>query len=171
FYFQHIDAIPIFTKLAHAVRDDVRLLLRVFKTLFVSAFIIADELEEVWDIVGAAFVTNALNPGVLLVIYILGIIWRVIQQNFYAIRAGFLQSLCRPVVEKIAKATRPSLVIAGLFIGEQQPGISCATFRRRQPPLRIEQNRACMRRQNFSDEGLEFFHHCGVDFAAFFLGS
>ena len=73
-------------------------------------------------------------------------------------------------VEQIGQAARAGLVVSGLFIGKQQAGILGAALGGRQSPLRIEQDGAGVRRQNFGDQRLEFFHHGVVDFAAFFFG-
>src|SRR5213082_4295195 len=39
-----------------------------------------------------------LHPGMLLIIDVFRIEWRVVEENLYAIRASFFQPLCRPVI-------------------------------------------------------------------------
>ena len=73
FDLQHVDAVAVFAELAHALGDDLRLLLGVLEALFVGAFFVADELEEERNVVGAALVADALDPGVLLVVDVFGI--------------------------------------------------------------------------------------------------
>ena len=65
FDLQHVDAVAVFAELAHALGDDLRLLLGVLEALLVGAFFVADELEEERDVVGAALVADALDPGML----------------------------------------------------------------------------------------------------------
>ena len=65
FHLEHIHAVPVFRKLAHALGDDVRLPFRIVQALFVRAFLIADEFKEIWDVVGAANVAKqrGIAPG------------------------------------------------------------------------------------------------------------
>ena len=152
FDLEHVDAVAVFAELAHALGDDMRFLLGVVETLLVRAFFVADELQEEGDVVGAALVADALDPGVLLVVDVLGIEGRVVEQNLDAVRAGFFQAARRPVVEQIAQAAGTGLVVSGLLIGEQQAGVLGAALGGGQSPLGIEQDGAGMRGENFGDQ-------------------
>ena len=77
---------------------------------------------------------------------------RVVEQNLDAIGAGFFQAAGGPVVEQIGQAAGAGLVVAGLFIGEQQAGILGAALGGGQSPLGIEQDGAGVRGENFGDQ-------------------
>ena len=119
FHLQHIYAIAIFAKLAHALSDDVRFFLGVFQTFFIRTFVVADELEKIGYVIGAAFITDALHPSMFLVIHVLRIKRRVVEQNFDAVGAIFLQPLYRAMRKQIRQAAGAGLVVSGLFIGKQ----------------------------------------------------
>ena len=104
FNLQHIDAVTIFREFAHALDYDVRFFLGVVETFFVRAFFVSDKLEEKWDVVGPAFVANALYPCVLFVIDVLGIEGRVVEQNLDAVRPSFFQSTGGPMIEQVTEA-------------------------------------------------------------------
>ncbi len=87
FHFEHIHAVFVFGKLRHGRSDYPRLLFGEVQPFFVRAFFIADEFQEEGDIVGAAFVANALDPGVFFVIDGRAVRRRVIEQDFHAVRA------------------------------------------------------------------------------------
>jgi hypothetical protein len=55
-------------------------------------------------------------------------------------------------------------------VRQQQAGVFCAALRRRQPPLRVEKDRARVRRQHLGDDGFEPVHVGVGDVAPFFLG-
>ena len=152
FDFQHVDAVAVFAEFAHALGDDVRFLLGVLEPFLVRAFFVADELEEERDVVGAALVADALDPGVLLVVDVFRIIRRVVEQNLDAVRARFFQAPRRPVIEQIAQAPGSGLVVAGLFVSQQQAGVLGAPLRSRQSPLGIEQDGAGMWRQHLAHQ-------------------
>src|SRR5207237_5482854 len=95
-------------------------LLRIFHTLFVRAFFVSDKFQEKRNVIATALIADALDPGVLFVVYILRIKWRVIEQDFHTIGTSFLQALCRPMVKKISEAARAGLVIPGFLIRQQQ---------------------------------------------------
>ena len=118
---------------------------------------------------GAAFVADALHPGMLLVVHVLGIERRVVEQNLDAVGARFLQASHGPVIEQVGQTTGTGLVVSGLLIRQQQAGVLGAALRRRQPPLRIEQDGAGVWGQDFGDQRLEFFHHGVGNLRAFFL--
>ncbi len=119
-------------------------LLGVLEALFVRAFLVSDELQEVRDVIGAALVANALDPGMLDIVDVLRIVRRVVEQDLHAIGARFFQAASGPYVEQIGQAAGTGLVVSGLFIGEQQAGVLGAALRGGQSPLGIEQNRvAC----------------------------
>ena len=144
--------------------------LRIFETLFVGAFLVADKLEEVRNVVGAALVADALDPGMLPVVDVLGVVGSVVKQNLDAIGASFFQAAGRPVIEQIGQAAGAGLVVSGLFVGEQQAGILGAPLRSGQSPLGVEQDGSGVRGENFADQRFEFFHHGVGDFGAFFFG-
>src|SRR2546427_33579 len=123
FDFHYINAVTVFGELPHALDDDLRLLFGKVEAFLIYTFFIADELEEKGDVVGAALVTQTLNPGVLLVVDFLAVEWSVVEQDLDAISASFLQTADRPVVEQIRQASRTSLVIPGFLIGEQQASV------------------------------------------------
>ncbi len=106
----------------------------------------------------------------LIVVDVLGIVGRVVEQNLDAVRARFFQAAGGPVIEQIGEAAGAGLVVSGLFIGEQQAGVLGAALGGGQSPLGVEQDGGGMRGENFGDQRLEFFHHGVGDFAAFFLG-
>src|SRR5208282_1575127 len=170
FNLQHVDAVPILAELAHTLGDDLRLFLGVLEAFLVRAFFVADKLQKKRDVVGPALVADALHPGMFLVVDVLGIEGRVVEQNFDAVRAGFFQAAGGPVIEQVAEAAGAGLVVSGLFVGEQQAGVFGAALGGGQAPLGIEQDRTGMWGENFGDQRLEFFHQGIVDFAAFFLG-
>ena len=114
--FQNIDPIALLAELFHAIKDDLRLLLCVIQALLVCTFLISNKLEEKWDVIGPALIANALHPGMLLVIDVLGIVRRVIEQNFHAIRARLFQPPGRPKIEQIRQAAWTGLVVPGFFI-------------------------------------------------------
>src|SRR5450755_1542707 len=169
FDLENVHAVAVFGEFFHAPGYDQGLLLGVLKALFVGALFIADEFQEERNVVGAALVAQALYPGMLLVVYILGIEWRVVKQNLDAIGAGVFEALRGPMVEQIAQTAGASLVVSRLLIGEQQAGILGAALGGGETPLGIEQNGGGVWGQNFADQRFEFFHHGVADFAAFFL--
>src|SRR5947209_3132315 len=148
----------------------MRFLLGVLQALFVGAIFVTNKFEKKWNVIGAALVANALHPGVLLIVDRLGIVGRVVEQNLYAVRASFLQSERRPVVEQIRQTARPSLVIPGFLVRQQQASIFRATLGGWKTPFGIEQNRGGVRRQNFAHQYLELFHHGVVDVRALLFG-
>ncbi len=80
--------------------------LRAYSTdLFVAALgVVADELEEERDVVGAALVADALDPGVLEVVDLGLLERRVVEQDLDAVGAGFLQAADAPDVEQVGQA-------------------------------------------------------------------
>src|SRR5207302_9166013 len=104
----------------HAFGDDVRFLLGILEALFVHAFVVSDEFQEIRNIVGAALVANSLDPGMLFVVHVLGIVGGVVEQDLHAISSSIFQSLCRPMIQQVSETSGPSLVITSLFICEQQ---------------------------------------------------
>ncbi len=139
-------------------------------SLLVEALVVADELEEERDVVGPALVADALDPRMLLVVDVLRIVGRVVEQDFDAVGADFLQATNGPLVEEVREPPGPCLVVAGLLVREQKAGVLRPAFARGKPPLRVEQDRARVRRQHFRDDRLEVFHLAVADGAAAFLG-
>src|SRR3984885_11966597 len=103
FDLQYVHAIAVFAEFPHALADNLRFLLGVLQTLFVSTFLVSDKLQEVRDVIRPALVTNALNPGMFLVVYFLGIEGRVVEQNLDTVRSGLLQTPRRPVIKQVAQ--------------------------------------------------------------------
>src|SRR6185503_10373397 len=132
FDLQHVHSVAVLGELAHALGDDQGLFLCVFKALFVGAILIANELEKERNIVSPALVADSLNPGMLLVVDLLGIKGSVVEQNLYAIGACFFNALRRPVAEEIGQATRAGLVVSGFLVGKQQAGVLGAALGCRQ---------------------------------------
>src|SRR5581483_1233426 len=56
-----------------------------------------------------------------------------------------------------------SVVVTALFVGEQQSRILCACFGGGNAILRVQQDRARVRSQNFGDRRLELGHHVRRD--------
>ena len=170
FDLQYVDAIAVFAEFLHALDYDLWLLFGIGEALLVGAFFVADELKKIRNIVGAAFVADALDPGVLLVIDVLGIKRGVVEENLDAVGPRFLQSARRPVIEQVRQPAGAGLVVPGFFVGQQQSGVFCPALGSRQTPLGIEQDGGGMRSENFSDQRFEFLHHGVGDFATLFLG-
>src|SRR5208282_3451801 len=170
FHLHYVDAIAVFGELAHTFDDRLRFLLREVEALLVHAFFVSNELQEERDVIGAAFVAQPLDPSVLLVVSFFWIKRRVVEQNLDAIRARLFQAAHRPMIQQVAQASGSGLVVAGLFIRQQQAGILRAPLRSRQSPLGIEQDGAGMGRQHLAHQYLEFFHHFIGDGRALFLG-
>src|SRR5581483_2654970 len=116
FNFENINAVAVFAELLHALHYDLRLLSGVVQSLLIGAFFVSNELEKEWDVVGAAFVANAFYPGMLLLIHILRIEGRVVEENFDAISASFFQATGGPKIEQVGQTSRAGFVVSGLFI-------------------------------------------------------
>ena len=129
----------------------MRFLLRIFDALLVRTLFVTDEFEEVRDVVGAAFVADALNPGVLDFVDVLGIVRGVVEKNLDAIGAGFFQTACGPDVEQVRQAAGTSLVVSSLFIGEQQAGVLGAALGGGESPFGVEQDGGGVRGENLAD--------------------
>ena len=67
FHLQHIHAVAVLGELTHGVGDDLGLQGGEFGALVFQAFLVADQLEEERDVVGAALVADALGPSLLVV--------------------------------------------------------------------------------------------------------
>src|SRR4029077_21039080 len=85
FDFEHVDTVARFAELPHTLSDDLRFLPGVLEALLVRTFLVADKLEEVGDVIGAALIADALDPGVLFVVHVLGIVGSVVEQNLDAV--------------------------------------------------------------------------------------
>ena len=106
FDLQHIDTVAVLGELSHGVGDDFGLQGGELGAFVFQAFLVANQLEEERDVVGAALVADALGPG-LLVVVDLGIVkGRVVEQDLDAIGAGFLEATDGPDVEQIGQACR-----------------------------------------------------------------
>src|SRR2546430_13332582 len=170
FDFEHVDAVTWLAELPHTLGDDLWFPFRILQSLFVRTFLVADKLKEEGDVIGAALVANALDPGMLLVVHVLGIVGSVIEQNLDAVGARLFQAFRGPVVEQVAETSRTRLVVPSLFIGQQQAGVLGAALRSWQSPLGIKQYGAGMWRQHLTHQNLEFFHHFVGDGRALLLG-
>ena len=133
--------------------------------------IVSDEFEKVRNVLSAAFVADAFNEGVLLIVDFFGIERRVVDEYLDAIRARFFQPTDRPVIEEVGNAPGPVVVVSRLFVRKQQARTFVAALRGRQSVLRIEQDSAGILCKHFSDDALELFQHALGDIRhALFLG-
>src|SRR6476620_4452483 len=124
--------------------------------------VVADELEEEGDVVGAALVTDALDEGVLAVIDI-GLLHRsVVEKDLDAVGASFLEAADRPVVEQVGEAAGGGGVVAGLLIGEQK-ALAVAVLGGGKSKLRVEEEGGGVFGEHGGDEGLELFECGGRD--------
>src|ERR1700759_3348121 len=161
FDLEYIDAVLLLAELGHGAGDDVGLGLGVGDGLFVAALVvIADELEEEGDVVGAALVTDALDEGVLAVVDLGLLHRRVIEEDLDTVGAGFLEPTDRPVVEQIGEAPGGGGVVAGLLIGEQE-ALAVAMFGGGKSELGIEEDGGGVLGEHRGDEGLELFERTG----------
>src|SRR6202035_3793573 len=128
FDFEHVDAIAILAEFLHAGGDNLWLLLSVFQPFFVGTFFIAYEFKKERNVVAAALVPDTLDPGMFLFVDVLGIEGGVVKQNFQTVGARFFQPAHRPQVKQIPQAAGTGLVVAGLFVGQQQSGILGSAF-------------------------------------------
>ncbi len=90
---------------------------------------------------------------------------RVVDENLHGVRAGFLEAAYGHQRQQVGLATRAGVVIAALFVAEQQAGTFGARFSSRESPLRIEQDGARVRGQNLGDGEFELLHHLVGDVA------
>ena len=161
-------------KFRHAFCDDVRFLAGKTNSLLVAALFVADELEEKWNVDSNAFRADALDPRMLVLIDRGRVERRVVEQNLDAVRARGYEAADGPDIEKIGQAAGTRVVIAAVFVGEQQTGVLRARKRGGQAVFGIEEDGAGVRRENLHDGGLEFLEHLrgyGILVAAFFLGN
>jgi len=139
-------------------------------TIFlIGAFFVADELEKERNVVGAALVADALDPGMFDVVDALRIVRRVVEQDLDAVGSRFFQPADRPLVEQVRKTSRPGLVVPRLLVRHQKPGVLRPALARGQAPFRIQQDRARVRREHLGHEGLELLDFTVSNFSAFFL--
>ncbi len=161
FHFQHVDLVLRLGKFLHALDHDLRLDLGELEALLVAALrVVAHELAEERDLERFAFRADALDESVLDIVDLRVVERRVVKQNLHRIRAPIGDALSRDVRQQIGQSG-PGLrvVVAALFIGQQQACIRGARFRSRESILGIEQDRAGVRRQNFRYRHLELAHH------------
>ena len=85
--------------------------------------------------------------------------WRVVEKNLDAIRARADEAANGPDVEKIGQAAGAGVVVAAVFIGEQQAGIGGAGACCGQAVFGVEQDRAGVRSEYARDGDLEFLEH------------
>ncbi len=88
-----------------------------------------------------------------------GIERRVVEQDFDAIGSGGDDAPDRIMIEQIGQTAGLRIVVAALFVSQQQAGILGADFSGGKAVLGIEQNGAGMRRQDACDGFFEFGHH------------
>ncbi len=73
-YLEDIDQVLFLAELSHGTGDDIRLLLGVLdRLLAVAVDVVADEFQEEGDVVGAAFIPDALDESVLAIIDVAGL--------------------------------------------------------------------------------------------------
>jgi len=121
FDFEDVDAVAVFGELLHDSGDDGGLLAGVGCGLFVgTGFVVADEFEEEGDVVGAALVADALDPGVLELVDFGLVEGGVVEEDLDAVGTGFDESADAPDVEQVRKAAGGGGVVAGLLVGEQE---------------------------------------------------
>jgi hypothetical protein len=117
---------------------------------------VADELEEEGDVVGDAFVGDALDPSLLVVVDGGLLVGRVVEEDLDAVGASFLEAADAPEVEEIGEAAGEGGVVAGLLIGEEQ-ALAVAVLRGGQAELGIEEDGRGVFGEDLGDEGFEFF--------------
>ena len=105
----------------HGAGYDGGLLAGVGYGLFVGAgLVVADELAEEGDVVGAALVADALDEGVLDVVDVGLVEGGVVEEDLDAVGAGFDEAADAPEVEEVGEAAGGGGVVAGLLVGEQE---------------------------------------------------
>ena len=140
FDFEDVDAVAGLGELLHGAGDDGGFLAGELDGLFVAAvLVVADELEEEGDVVGAALVADALDPGVLDVVDAGLVEGGVVEQDLDAVGAGFGEAANAPEVEQIGEAAMGGGVVAGLLVGEEE-AFAVAVLGGGQAILGIEQD-------------------------------
>ena len=132
----------------HARGYDLRLFPGVFNSLFVHALFVSHEFQKERNVRCHALRANALDPGMLDVIDLRRIERGVVQKNLDAIGAIGHQASHGIVIEQIGQASRLRVVVATILICQQEACILRALFGSRETVFRIEQDRACVRREN-----------------------
>ena len=156
---QNVHVVLGLTELLHRPGDNLRLAFGVRQALLILPVnVVADELEEEGNVVGAALVADALDKGMFHIVDVAGLKWAVVEQDLDAVRTGFLQAANRPVVEQIGKSASFRRIVAGLFIGKQKT-FAVPLLCRGQAELRVQQDGGSVLRQHISDHGLEIFKH------------
>ena len=124
--------------------------LRVFEAFFIAALrIVADEFQKERNLVCFGLRANALDEGVLDVVDLRIVEGRVVDQNFHGVGAHvLLEALDGNVRQQIGQTARLRVVVAAVFVGQQQAGVLCARLRCGKAPFRIEQDGAGVRRQD-----------------------
>ena len=84
---------------------------------------------------------------------------RIVEQNLDRVRAPIGDSLGGNMRQQIGQAAGLGIVVAALFIRQQQAGVGGARLRGGKAVFGIQQNRARVRRQNLRHRDLEFAHH------------
>ena len=106
---------------------------------------------------------DALDPGVLDFVDLGRIERRVVEQNLDAIGSRADEAADGPDVEQIGQTAGARVVVAAVFVGEQQAGVLRASARGGQTVFGIEQDGAGVRREDARDGGLEFLEHLRGD--------
>ena len=106
-----------------------------------------------------ALVADTLDEGVFLLVDLVDLERRVIQEYLHAVGAGLLESSRRPVGQQVWEPPGPRVVVSALLVRQQQTGIGTPPFGRLDSPLRIEQDRGRVGRERLRDRRLELLHH------------
>ena len=89
-----------------------------------------------------------------------GIVERgIVNQNLHRVRAPILDAPGGDVGQQIGQAAGLGIVVTAVLIGQEQTGVLAAFLRGGKAPLRIQQNRARVRRQHLGDGDLEVLKH------------
>ena len=159
---EDVDAVFFLAEFGHGAGDDRGLLFGVRDGFFVAAVgVVADELKEKGDVVGAALVADALDPGVLEVVDGELFEWGVVEEDLDAVGAGFFEAADAPKVEEVGEAAGGGGVVAGFFVGEKEAG-GVAMLGRGQAVLGVEQDGGGVAGEGAGDEGFEDFEVVGV---------
>src|ERR1700683_523055 len=139
---QEVNAVAVVAEFLNRSDDNFRLDASVFQTLLMALQIVAEELEDERNVVGAALVSNTLSESAFHVVDFGRIERRVVQEHLDAVGAGFLHTAHRPAIVENRQA-RGRSVVTGLLIGKQQ-ACSISVLRRWESIFWIKQNGRCM---------------------------
>ena len=168
--FEDVDVVAIFAKLGHGAGDDGGLFLCVGEGFFVAALgVIADEFKEERDVVGEAFVADALDPGVLEIVDGGGLVWAVVEEDLDAVGTGFLEAADGPDVEEVGQTAGSGGVVAGFLIGKKKAS-GVAIFGSFEAKLGVKKDGGSVAGEHIGDKDLELAEIGGFDDASTLLG-